>query len=279
MRNKKGFVLTETLVVTVFLVTIFTFIYVSIVPLIGKYEDLIAREEDLDIVYKLYNIRKLIYTDVNKNVLTASPHTKITCSDFNSSDYCNKMMEYLELSNYALVYVDDVFENLSYIRGINEELYKYMVRYENLQGRVLCLIDLNTYKVAHLLFDDGEPAATTYELPVRYAFGNPTSSSSTAPPLDKNVYAALYANNTKGVCIKISGSQECFKTNNWTIERKHNMSIHGSRNCSIRTYMVDCTNNIIKFNCVVESSGGVRCTDKATGETCSVSNTGATSCS
>ena len=49
--NKRGFALTETLVVIVFLVSIFTFIYVSIIPLIGKYENIISSENDIDMVY------------------------------------------------------------------------------------------------------------------------------------------------------------------------------------------------------------------------------------
>ena len=280
MKNKKGFVLTETLVVTVFLVTIFTFIYVSIVPLMGKYEDLIHREEDIDIVYKLYTIRKLIFTDANKNVLTASPHNEITCDKFDQSTYCTELMKYLDLNNYLLVYVDDIYENLPYIEGLSEEMYKYISRYENAQGRILILLDLNTHVVAHLLFDDGEPGAESYEVPIYYDFGEVTTSSSMAPPLNKNVYAALYEDEvTKGVCIKISGTQYCFKTNNWLIERKHNMQILGSRNCYVRANNVECSNDTVNFSCRIELNGEVSCTDKSTLEICTVSSSGVVSCS
>ena len=57
LKNKKGFFMTETLVVIVFIATIFTFIYISVIPLIGIYEDKSERENDIDIVYKLYNIK------------------------------------------------------------------------------------------------------------------------------------------------------------------------------------------------------------------------------
>ena len=75
MIDKKGFVLTETLIVIVFLVTIFTFIYVSIVPLMGKYEDMTVRSSDIDIVYidyldllrmNTYNIEKKEAVDPTK---------------------------------------------------------------------------------------------------------------------------------------------------------------------------------------------------------------------
>ena len=50
--NKKGFVLMETLVVTVFTLFIFTILYNSIVPLLGKYTEL-AYYNDLDTTYSL----------------------------------------------------------------------------------------------------------------------------------------------------------------------------------------------------------------------------------
>lgn len=37
--NNKGFVLVETLVVSVFVVTVFTFLYINVIPLIGSYEE------------------------------------------------------------------------------------------------------------------------------------------------------------------------------------------------------------------------------------------------
>ena len=40
--NKKGFFMVETLVVIVFCAGIFTFLYVSVLPLIGTYNDLIV---------------------------------------------------------------------------------------------------------------------------------------------------------------------------------------------------------------------------------------------
>ena len=77
--NKKGFALTETLVVVVFLVSIFTFIYISIVPLIGKYENTISTEDDIDIVYKLYHIRKVLMSGEYRIDLTNGPVNEIKC--------------------------------------------------------------------------------------------------------------------------------------------------------------------------------------------------------
>ena len=57
--NNKGFVLAETLVVTVFLMVIFTMIYSYFYPLIGEYE---KREnyDDIDSVYAIYWIKRII---------------------------------------------------------------------------------------------------------------------------------------------------------------------------------------------------------------------------
>ena len=95
--NKKGFALTETLVVVVFLVTIFTFVYVSIIPLIGEYENMLDVEKDIDNIYKLSRIRSIIMSDANRNEVTSLPVNKIECSDLGYATFCEKVLEQLEL--------------------------------------------------------------------------------------------------------------------------------------------------------------------------------------
>lgn len=57
--NNKGFVLAETLVVTIFLMTIFTMIYTYFYPLIGEYE---KREtyDDVDSTYSIFWIKRMV---------------------------------------------------------------------------------------------------------------------------------------------------------------------------------------------------------------------------
>ena len=166
MKNKKGFVLTETLVVTVFLVTIFTFIYVSIIPLMGRYDDLIDRENDIDIVYKLYNIRELLLQDDNRITITEEGfNSDIRCDSFAKIDYCNKLFEQLELTNYRLIYVNNIYNHRSDIQDVDTELntteiYQYIKKYEDNPGEYLILLDLSKDKytnepkhtIAHLLY-------------------------------------------------------------------------------------------------------------------------------
>lgn len=153
MKNKKGFVLTETLVVTVFLVTIFTFVYVSIVPLFGKYEDMAYRGSDIDIVYKLYNIRKMISNDANNSTIENNTFKRITCSDLSNTTSCNKLIEYLELNNYILVYADNIQNRLTNFSSLNEEMYNYVLKNKEFGGSVLVLLDQNRHTIAHLSFN------------------------------------------------------------------------------------------------------------------------------
>ncbi len=154
MRNNKGFVMTETLVVTIFLVTIFTFIYVSIVPLIGKYEDLTYRDSDVDIVYKLYHIRKMFNKDANKTTITSNSFQDFDCDDLEDTS-CNFLMEYLELrnddvNNYLLVYANNINDQKDDFQSFNKEMYDYILKYTDFEGHVLVLLDTKNHTIAHL---------------------------------------------------------------------------------------------------------------------------------
>lgn len=179
MKNKKGFVMTETLVVTVFLVSIFSFIYVSIVPLLGKYEDLVDREQDIDVVYRLYFLRKFLLTDENGSSLT-SEHFKVLtdvvsgdptpsdnsiasnfCSKFNRVNYCKNLLQYLELSDFVFIYVDDIYDNLNKLNNYSAEIHDYIKPYQNTLGPVIILRDNSphinaTNTIAHLMLPAGD---------------------------------------------------------------------------------------------------------------------------
>lgn len=60
-KNKKGFVLIELLIVAVFTASLFTFLYVNVVPLMGDYEQK-EKYDTLDTKYVLYDLRKEILT-------------------------------------------------------------------------------------------------------------------------------------------------------------------------------------------------------------------------
>lgn len=101
---KNGFVLAETLVVTVFLMTIFSMIYYYFYPLIGEYEQ---REvyDDVDDKYSAYWIKRII-EDSEYEVSASSTYPEMRakaanfdkygyfrfeCSDINSADEKKQM--------------------------------------------------------------------------------------------------------------------------------------------------------------------------------------------
>ena len=85
--NKKGFVLVETLIVVIFVLLIFTILYNSAVPLLGKYMEL-SHYNDLDATYDLYYYKKLLVNDSNYLTITSNSYKLITCSDLNLANDC-----------------------------------------------------------------------------------------------------------------------------------------------------------------------------------------------
>lgn len=99
-KNNKGFVLVETLIVSVAIAAIFTSIYVNLIPVLGEYEKVEAYD-DLDTKYVAHWMRMLIIKRGNSNlynnmegVLKTQKLTyiKITSNDcrsyFTNTDEC-----------------------------------------------------------------------------------------------------------------------------------------------------------------------------------------------
>ena len=106
MKNKKGFVLLETLVVTIFTLIIFTLLYTSTVPLLGKYKDL-SYYNDIDITYDLYYLKRLIKNDSKYNDINNSSYQSIKCTDLEDANTCNSYFDALNIKkNDELVYLD-----------------------------------------------------------------------------------------------------------------------------------------------------------------------------
>ncbi|MBQ8891541.1 MAG: hypothetical protein IJ068_01595 [Bacilli bacterium] len=139
--NKKGFVLAETLVVTIFVLLIFSILYNSIVPLLGRYNEL-SYYDDLDTTYDVYQYRKLLEKDANLSTIISENYKVITCNDFNNILDCDRLDDYLDRGNSdTLLYlntskISEVKNNSS----IPNEIKDY-----------LDYIDLNNKKI--LLFD------------------------------------------------------------------------------------------------------------------------------
>ena len=106
--SQSGFVLAETLVVTVFLMIIFSMIFRNFYPLIGEYE---KRENynDMDSLYSIYWIKKLVESpnyqindDYRNTYFNNNKYVRFKCSDIkndeNEQAFCIYMLKALEVS-------------------------------------------------------------------------------------------------------------------------------------------------------------------------------------
>ena len=148
-KNNKAFVLTETLVVTTFLVTIMTFIYISIIPLIGKYEDKIERDSNIDVVYKLYHLRKMIQNDSKKSDIYNNDVKYITCKDLENKDKCIQLVNNLELKNFDLIYIKSIKNNINEISS-DKLLREYLEKNKDSNEETLILYDKDNHLLIHL---------------------------------------------------------------------------------------------------------------------------------
>lgn len=106
--GNNGFVLAETLIVTVFLMVLFTMVYSNFYPLIGEYE---KREDydDIDSKYAVFWIKKLVESaafqpsDAKKEFMKEYGYMRFECGDIksidNQKDICINLVNSLEIQN------------------------------------------------------------------------------------------------------------------------------------------------------------------------------------
>ncbi len=103
--DKKGFILVETLIVTVFVATLFLLVYQNIVPYIGEYETL-TTYDDVDSVYASNLYKQLLVramdTDYVDTHLLTNTYLDITdCTNSNiyqNVSYCQKLKQMIGVS-------------------------------------------------------------------------------------------------------------------------------------------------------------------------------------
>lgn len=129
--NKKGFILVETLIVTVFVMTIFLVIYKNTLPYVGEYEKL-ETYDDIDSVYAANMIKQALlkygnFDYISANLTDDKPYLEIQdCENtniFESSDYCKKLKSNLEIEEDDYIFLTKY--NLSKFREVvdNEEKF------------------------------------------------------------------------------------------------------------------------------------------------------------
>lgn len=108
-KNNKGFVLVETLVVTVFVAAVFSVIYINFYPLVGEYE---RREfyDDIDSKYGAYWIKVFAQRasyDMSRvsSDLASQKYSVFSCSNLSDSDdrsFCEEMWGRLHVKQALL---------------------------------------------------------------------------------------------------------------------------------------------------------------------------------
>lgn len=105
IKNKKGFILAEAIVVGIFVLSLFTFLFINIIPLVGEYEA--SQEYDtIDGVYNANLVRSMILNDANAlDVLTLNG---AEYKYYNATGLCNV----LNYKNMCLKLVGEDFLNI-----------------------------------------------------------------------------------------------------------------------------------------------------------------------
>ncbi len=115
--NNKGFVLVETLIVSVFLVTIFSILYNNFYPLMGEYE---RREsfDDIDSKYAIYWIKRMVqdsYYNLDKTAISNNKYVEFSCNNFsdtNKKAICNETIKRVSTTQiYIIDFITVNFKN------------------------------------------------------------------------------------------------------------------------------------------------------------------------
>lgn len=131
--NTKGFALVETLIVSVFVMGIFTLLYTNFYPLIGEYE---KREgyDNIDSVYKTDLIKRFLSN--NQGVLQVNVNPKkLNCTEAGSfTGECRNLMTSLGdpevyITNYKITELKKNIDSTSLDSGLKEYI-KYLPNYE-----------------------------------------------------------------------------------------------------------------------------------------------------
>ena len=115
-------------------------------------------------------------------------------------------------------------------------------------------------------------------VPTYFAYGTPTTSSATDyTTLGKKVFAALDANDTKGVCINDNGLF-CIKMNDLDNTKESLKKHFGEDNCGYPSSSFNFTCTSDAFYCNANPDGGVNCSDNSMIEYCAVYPDGSVHC-
>ena len=144
---------------------------------------------------------------------------------------------------------------------------------EEVREEYVCTLTFNA--VERDTIGETKPTIVAW-VPTYYAFGTPTTASTTDyTTVGKKVFAALDTNNTKGVCINDNGLF-CIKPNDYDNSVLALKNHFGESACSSSSSSFDCYSDA--FACYAYSNGDVHCHDGSASEICDVDSDGTVAC-
>lgn len=169
--NKKGFALAEAIVVSVFVLGMFTYLAMNIIPLISKYDAVLKYDNPQEIyaanvlydeVLNYMNTKYAEYTASNfKDMKFDKSNTSITIDNGENRDYFLELIDYLGIVNTFWLNnkcsdIDNVYS--ANYRGMRDYC-NYLFSKKGLESKkkyAIFLVEFEDNKFSHFVIMDGE---------------------------------------------------------------------------------------------------------------------------
>ncbi len=137
-KNNKGFVLAEAIIVSVFVLGMFTYLAMNVIPLISRYERVVNYDnpQEIYLANTLYeemveletsnNVQSSITMSINNNVLECNDSVNITCTG--SSEFYEDLGKALKIEAIYTYDTDNNCEKISNDKGLKNYCEYYIKR-------------------------------------------------------------------------------------------------------------------------------------------------------
>lgn len=137
-KNNKGFVLAEAIIVSVFVLGMFTYLAMNVIPLISRYERVVNYDnpQEIYLANTLYeemveletsnNVQSSITMSINNNVLECNDSVNITCTG--SSEFYEDLGKALKIKAIYTYDTDNNCEKISNDKGLKNYCEYYTKR-------------------------------------------------------------------------------------------------------------------------------------------------------
>ena len=134
--TSRGFVLVETLVVTIFIGVVLIFLYIQFSNLNSSYNDSF-KYNTVEGLYALKDVRNYILTDSSalekiKKELNINNYIDISdCTLFNDKDYCNRLLELEKIKKIIVANNLEDYDGILDKKNNSKEFIKFLSKINN----------------------------------------------------------------------------------------------------------------------------------------------------